>query len=103
LIKRLPKLRGFNNRYGLDFVAVNLDMLERRFAAGAEVTPATLSAAGLLGKQSDLVVVLARGELGKPLHIKTHRISAVAKEKIEAAGGSVEMLPYTVNRNLPRS
>jgi large subunit ribosomal protein L15 len=103
LIKRLPKLRGFNNRYGLDFVAVNLDMLERRFAAGAEVTPATLSAAGLLGKQSDLVVVLARGEVGKPLHLKAHRISAAAKEKIEAAGGSVEMLPYAVNRNLPRS
>jgi large subunit ribosomal protein L15 len=103
LVKRLPKLRGFNNRYGLDFVAVNLDALEQRFAASAEVTPATLVAAGLLGKPSDLIVVLARGEVGKPLHIKTHRISAAAKEKVEAVGGSVELLPYAVNRNLPRS
>lgn len=103
LIKRLPKMRGFTNRYGLDFVAVNLDVLDRRFEAGAEVTPQSLTDSGLLGKTSDLVVVLARGEVAKPLHLKTHRISATAKAKIEAAGGSVEMLPYKVNRNLPRS
>jgi large subunit ribosomal protein L15 len=99
----LPKLRGFNNRYGLTFVPVNLDMLEQRFAAGAEVTPMTLSSAGLLGNSGDLVVVLARGELSKALHVKTHRISETAKQRIEAVGGSVELLPYAVNRNLPRS
>jgi large subunit ribosomal protein L15 len=103
LVKRLPKLRGFNNRYSLSFVPVNLDALERRFSAGAEVTPNTLSSAGLLGNSSDLVVILARGEVNKALHVKAHRVSAAAKQKIEALGGSVELLPYAVNRHLPRS
>jgi large subunit ribosomal protein L15 len=43
----------------------------------------------------DLVVVLGRGEVEFPLHIKAHRVSASAKEKIEAAGGTVELLPWT--------
>jgi large subunit ribosomal protein L15 len=103
LVKRLPKLRGFTNRYGLTFVPVNLDTLEQRFGAGAEVTPATLSSVGLLGNPSDLVVILARGEVNKALHIKAHRISGAAKQRVEAVGGSVELLPYTVNRHLPRS
>jgi large subunit ribosomal protein L15 len=56
-----------------------------------------------LGNVSDPIVVLARGDVAKPLHVKAHRVSASAKEKIEAAGGSVEILPYEVNKNLPRS
>jgi len=103
LVKRLPKLRGFTNRYGLDFTPVNLDALERRFEAGAQVTPTSLSDAGLLGSTTQLVVVLARGEVAKPLHIKAHRISESAKQKVEAVGGTVELLPYSVNRRLPRS
>lgn len=103
LIKRLPKMRGFTNRYRLDFTAVNLDTLERHFEAGAEVTPEALVKAGLLGNSTDLVVILARGEVAKSLRIKTHRMSATAKQKVESAGGTVEMLPYTVNRRMPRS
>jgi large subunit ribosomal protein L15 len=103
LVKRLPKMRGFNNRYGLEFTPVNLDMLESRFSAGDQVTPALLSAANLMENPTDLVVILARGELSKPLRIQTHRVSASARTKIEAAGGSVELLPYAVNRRLPRS
>lgn len=103
LVKRLPKMRGFNNRFRLDFTPVNLDALDRRFEADSEVTPETLSSQGLLGNAKELVVVLARGEVTKALKIKAHRVSATAKEKIETAGGSVEMLPYTVNRHLPRS
>jgi len=103
LVKRLPKMRGFTNRYGLDFTPVNLDVLEQRFAAGVQITPAVLSKANLVENPTDLVVVLARGEVTKPLNIQTHRISATARQKIEAAGGTVEMLPYTVNRHLPRS
>ena len=53
--------------------------------------------------RTDPVVVLGRGEITKPLQIQVHRISASAREKIEAAGGSVEILPYEVNKNLPRS
>jgi large subunit ribosomal protein L15 len=96
-------MRGFHNRFGLDFVPVNLDALERRFEAGSEVTPESLSAHGLLGNAKELVVVLARGEVTKAFTVKAHRVSATAKQKIESAGGSVEMLPYTVNRRLPRS
>ena len=49
------------------------------------------------------MVVLARGEISKPLQVKVHRISASARQKIEAAGGSVEVLGYEVNKRLPRS
>lgn len=103
MTKRLPKMRGFNNRFKVEYVPVNLDALERLFDASADVSPESLAAAGLLGNEKQPVVVLARGEVSKPLHVKVHRISEKAKEKVEAAGGSVEVLPYTVNKNLPRS
>ena len=103
MTKRLPKMRGFNNRFKVEYVPVNLDALERLFEAGDAVSPETLALAGLLGNDSDPVVVLARGEVTKPLHIKVHRMSAQAKGKIEAAGGTVEMLPYAADKNLPRS
>jgi len=103
LVKRLPKMRGFNNRFKVHFVPVNLDTLNEGFAAGAEVSPASLYATGLLGKVSDLVVLLGRGEVDKALQVQVHRASKSAQAKIEAAGGSVEILPYEVNKNLPRS
>lgn len=103
LVKRLPKMRGFNNRFKVEYIPVNLDMLDARFDANANVEPASLFEVGLLGNVSDPVVVLARGEVAKPLSVKAHRVSASAKAKIEAAGGSVEILPYEVNKNLPRS
>lgn len=103
LTKRLPKLRGFNNRFKVYYVPVNLDQLERIFDAQGEVSPDTLAAAGLLGNVSDPVVVLARGEVTKPLSVKVQRISATARQKIEAAGGTVEVLEYQVNKRLPRS
>jgi large subunit ribosomal protein L15 len=103
LVKRLPKMRGFNNRFKVTYVPVNLDELEARFETGAEISPESLGAAGLLGNTSDPVVVLARGEVSKALTVKTHRISKNAQQKIEAAGGSVEILPFEVNKNLPRS
>lgn len=102
-VKRLPKMRGFNNRFKVSYVPVNLDEMDKRFEAGAEVSPETLQAAGLLGDADSPVVVLARGELSKPLTIKTHRISKSAQEKVEAAGGSVEVLPYAANKRMPRS
>jgi large subunit ribosomal protein L15 len=103
LVKRLPKMRGFHNRFKVEYVAVNLDLMSQRFEAGAQISPETLVEAGLLGKASDPIVVLARGDVEKPLHVKAHRVSNSAKEKIEAVGGSVEILPYEVNKNLPRS
>ncbi|MBK8048630.1 MAG: 50S ribosomal protein L15 [Anaerolineales bacterium] len=103
LTKRLPKLRGFNNRFKVEYVAVNLDQLERLFEAQSAVDAESLAAAGLLGNASDPIVVLARGEVTKPLTVKANRISAAAKQKIEAAGGAVEVVPVVVNKNRPRS
>jgi large subunit ribosomal protein L15 len=102
LVKRLPKMRGFNNKFKVVYTPVNLDSLERLFDSGASVSPESLTAAGLAGAEEP-VVVLGRGEISKPLSIQVHRISAGAREKIEAAGGSVEILPYEVDKRLPRS
>ena len=103
LVKRLPKMRGFNNRFKVYYVPVNLDRVNETFDSGAQVSPDSLFAAGLLGKLSDPVVLLGQGEVEKALHVKVHRASKSATAKIEAAGGSVEILPYDANKNLPRS
>ena len=103
LTKRLPKLRGFNNRFKVYYVPVNLDQLDRLYGEQNELTPESLASVGLLGAVIDPVVVLARGEVTKPLAVKVQRISATAKQKIEAAGGSVELLPFAVNKRMPRS
>ena len=87
LVKRLPKMRGFNNRFKVYYVPVNLDELDRKFEENADVTTVSLCDVGLLGRESDPIVVLGRGEVSKVLHLKVHRISAGAKAKIEAAGG----------------
>lgn len=103
MTKRLPKMRGFNNRFKVEYTPVNLDALERLFEASADVNPESLAAAGLLGDQNMPVVVLARGEITKPFSVKAHRVSEKAKQKLEAAGGTVEILPFEVNKRLPRS
>lgn len=103
LVKRLPKLRGFNNRFKISYSPINLDTMDRVFDNGATIDPVALSSVGLLGKESDAVVVLGRGEITKSVHVKAHRISETARQKIEAVGGSVEILPLEVNRRLPRS
>jgi large subunit ribosomal protein L15 len=102
LVKRLPKMRGFNNRFKVEYTAVNVDVLEEIFDANTVVSPDELAGVGLADK-NDPIVVLARGEITKPMQLKVHRISAAAREKVEAAGGSVELLPLVVNKRLPRS
>ena len=102
-IRRLPKMRGFVNRFKVTYTPVNLDRMNERFEADAQVMPASLFNIGLLGNSKEPVVVLGRGTVDKPLHLHVHRISKSAREKIEAAGGTVEILPFTINKNLPRS
>ncbi len=102
IVKRLPKLRGFNNRFKVHYQAINLDTLERLFEADAPVSPDSLAAVGLLDA-SDPIVILGRGEITKPLQVKVHRVSESARTAIEAAGGSIEILPWIVNKRLPRS
>ncbi len=95
---RMRKLRGPNKKMSMPFEPfrthtqpVNVSDLEDRFEAGAEVTPQSLRAAGL-AKRRQPVKVLGRGELSKKLTVKVHGFSATAREKIEKAGGSCEVL-----------
>ena len=92
--RRLPFIRGegFTPPNQVTFNEVNLDQLAEAFQANAEVTPESLQKAHLLRDQRNPIKVLGRGELKIALRIKVHQISASAKSKIEAAGGSVEMI-----------
>ncbi len=91
LHRRTPKAKGFKNPFRVEYHVVNLSTLAD-FDAGAEVTPETLRDRGLVAKRG-LVKVLARGELTKALTVKAHGFSQAAARAIEAAGGSVEVLP----------
>jgi large subunit ribosomal protein L15 len=93
----LPFKRGFTNIFRVQYVSVNLYRLEE-FAAGAEVTPETLAAAGIIKSPTLPVAILGQGEVDRPLTIRAHRFSASARAKIEEAGGSVEELPWKVMR-----
>ncbi|MEX1037623.1 MAG: 50S ribosomal protein L15 [Acidimicrobiia bacterium] len=90
LAMRLPKLRGFANPNKETYAVVNLTAFAD-FAAGSEVTPETLREKGLIRHRGQ-VKVLAEGELDKALTVKAHAFSGAAREKIEKAGGTVEVL-----------
>lgn len=94
LQRRLPK-RGFKNIYRVHVDAVNLDILESVFEAG-DVDPAQMRAMGVVPRKAAVIKVLGRGELKKALHVKAHRFSKTAREKIEAAGGTVHVLSEKV-------
>jgi len=92
LARRLPK-RGFRNAgFRTDYATVNLGRIAERFTAGAVVDPAALVECGLVTKTRMKVKILGTGDLSLKLTVKTHAISASAKQKIEAAGGTVELL-----------
>ncbi len=92
--RRLPFMRGegFTPINRIEYNEVNVDTLSERFKDGAEVTPETLAEMNLLHKTQNKIVVLGRGEITKPLNVKVHRVTKSAREKIEAAGGKVEIL-----------
>ncbi|MFO7292693.1 MAG: 50S ribosomal protein L15 [Actinomycetes bacterium] len=90
LSMRLPKLPGFKNPNKEYFAIVNLETLNQ-FDAGTEVTPELLRERGLI-RHRGRVKVLAEGEVDRALTVKAHAFSAKAKEKIEAAGGTVELI-----------
>jgi large subunit ribosomal protein L15 len=93
LYRRLPK-RGFTPYGGkTEFAVVNVGVLAARFAAGAVVDPETLVGAGLIKKSNrPAVKVLGDGDLGHSLTVRAHRVSGSARQKVEAAGGTVELL-----------
>ena len=90
LYRRIPK-RGFTNRNRLEIVAINVSALER-FDAGSEVSVETLIESGIVKNPKDGVKILGNGELTKKLTVKANAFSASAKEKIEAVGGTCEVI-----------
>ena len=91
--RALPFIRGegFTPPNRTRYTEINLDRLAE-FAADVEVNPITLAEAGLLDNLTDLVKILGRGELSIPLKLTVHRVSKSARVKIEAAGGSIELI-----------
>jgi len=98
LAQRIPKLKGFKNPFRVAYAVVNLDTLEG--FEGDDVTPATLGEVGLVRKGA-LVKVLGRGQVTRPLRVSVHGASASARSAIEAAGGSVEILPAPFGHGRP--
>ncbi len=90
LYRRIPK-RGFTNRNTKEITAINVSALEC-LQDGIEVTPDVLLEAGIISKVVDGVKILGDGELTKKLNVKVNAFSASAKEKIEAAGGTCEVI-----------
>ena len=88
LYRRIPK-RGFKNRNTLDIVSINVSRLEV-FENGDTVTVESLIEKGIIKNSRDGVKILGNGEITKKLTVKVDAFSATAKEKIEAAGGSIE-------------
>lgn len=91
LQRRVPKLKGFRNPHRVEWSVVNLDRLGQAFQAGGEVTPEKLRELGL-ARKSRPVKVLGLGELSAALTVKAHAVSETARAKIEAAGGTVQIL-----------
>jgi large subunit ribosomal protein L15 len=88
---RLPKLRGFNNPFRVEYQVVNVARLADLFPEGGAVTPADLVAKGAV-RDGQLIKVLGNGELAVALQISAHAFSASAKAKIEKAGGTATEL-----------
>jgi len=93
IFRRLPFIRGegFTPPNRVRYNEINLDQLAG-FAAGTEVTPEVLINSGMLSHTAKPIKILARGEISVALKVRVHRVSKSARAKIEAAGGSVEII-----------
>ena len=91
LVKGLPMMRGFNNKFKTRYSLINLETLDQ-FPAGERVTPDSLQAKGFIRNQRNPVKILGNGEISKSLTVAAHKFTQSAREKIEAAGGRVEEL-----------
>jgi large subunit ribosomal protein L15 len=89
--RRLPFKRGFTNVNRKEWSEVNLDQLDA-FKADQEVAPEQLAEAGLIDGLDQPIVLLGRGKISKALKLRVHRVSESARKKIEAAGGSVDLI-----------
>jgi len=89
--RRVPK-RGFVNIHRIEVYGVNIGRLDQ-LDEGTVVTPELLHERGLVPKKADRIKVLGDGDLSKKLTIRVHRISAMARAKVEQAGGTIELIP----------
>ncbi len=89
--RRLPFKRGFTNIRRVTWNEINLDSLNA-FKSKAVITPESLKKAGMLRNLRNPVVLLGRGEVSKSLKVRVHRVSQSARTKIEAAGGTIEII-----------
>ncbi|MCB1247264.1 MAG: 50S ribosomal protein L15 [Acidimicrobiia bacterium] len=90
LQRRIPKLKGFKNPNRVEYTVINVERLAE-FDAGTTVTPDTIREAGLVN-QRGLIKVLGQGDIDVALTVKAHAFSASAAEKIQSAGGSIEVI-----------
>jgi large subunit ribosomal protein L15 len=98
LVQRVPKLKGFNNPFRVEYQAINLDTLEA--SELDDVSPESLYAKGLVSKGA-LVKILGRGELTRKVTVKAHKFSKTAEAAITGAGGTVEVLPPPFGNGRP--
>ena len=91
LQRRLPK-RGFTNIFKKQWIEVTLATLEQSFEAGDQITPETMHERGVIAKGKRDIVVLGTGEITKALTVSAHRFTKGARQKIEAAGGTVNVI-----------
>ena len=91
MTRRIPK-RGFTNIFRVEAYPVNVGTLEKQFAAGETVDLTSLQAKGIVPKKAETVKILGEGTLSKKLVVKVQRVSQMAKEKVEKAGGAVEIV-----------
>ena len=92
LIKRLPSLRGFTNIFKTQYHAVNLDTILKMYPNGGDVSPGTLVETGVLKDQKLPLKVLGSGEINVNLKVSAHKFTKSAKEKIETAGGTIQVI-----------
>jgi len=89
--RRIPK-RGFKNPFRVEAFPINVATLDKILDAGATVDVETLRARGLVPKLVECIKILGEGELTKKLTIKAHRASVTAKQNVESAGGTIELI-----------
>lgn len=98
LVKRMPFKRGFTNNFAVTYEIVNVGSLTE-WPAGVEVTPAALLEARAVRRKNMPVKILGEGDLSQALTVHAHKFSASARQKIEAAGGTVVEVPWVVERH----
>jgi large subunit ribosomal protein L15 len=98
LVKRMPFKRGFTNIFRVEYQIVNVSELQE-WPQDTAVTPETLREAGMAKKKKLPIKILGDGDLSQPLTVRAHKFSAAARQKIEAAGGTVEEEEWVVERH----